>query len=319
MRRLITIMISTFLLAAVLSAVMFREDLAKAGFNALIGHLVGAPVTTGSVRFSGDNIIDIYDLRIHNPEGFPRDVLMEVSHLVLRYEKVDLLHRRVPIDFVDIELERMNVIRNEQGVLNIDRLKFITCTPEEREAFYRMFPVKIMELSIKRVVYTDKTLAGDDGFVTTFDVMLQDRIYENIPDFTGLMVIIFHEALGETVIKGAAFYGLVAVAGTGFWPLGVGLLVAGNDSATFGFDVLPEDLFLKTFNVVRRIGGQAKRLKRVKDSLIIKADIRGHYVTIRIEDDDTYLSKLTVHARKYMLPRPTFARNILYEISRTSI
>ena len=279
-------------------------------------NLSHARVTIGQLDFDiKKNAIYIKDFRMYNPEGFPEGVLIEMPRLTLVGTRVDFENGKIPIDFADVEISDMKVIKNEEGKLNIDELRFVKEGREKGIRLCDVIPVKEFEFSMERVFYSDYSKGGEDPFFRVYEVGIKDRKYGHMINLVDLLILIFHEAIGETTIKSAAVAGLVTIGGVGFLPLGAAVIMVGRDSATAEFQENPEDAFLKSVETIDKLGKRTKT-RKVEDHRIIKAVIEDHNVIVKVcENGGDDCSKVTVYARKYLIPMPHFATTVLYHIS----
>ncbi|MGB2660834.1 MAG: hypothetical protein WBD04_00420 [Candidatus Omnitrophota bacterium] len=294
---------------------LFRATVAKMAVNYAIEGMVGAPVKVGKLSLDlPNNTVNMTDFKIFNPKGFPKDVLMDISSLKLVFNKITPLRQKdMVITFMDIELKEVMVIKNKEGKLNADALKFVPPKGEEKEAkaVPTHMPVELMELSMGRVVYKDYTVKGAPS-VSVFDVNMKDKKYKKMPGVEVVLAIILREALTKAAIQNAAVYGVTAVSGVGFWPATAAIIVVGNDSAGMEFKNPPDEVYNAAVKTLETIGKVAAKDPKKR---IIKAASKGNSVEVKILSKDEQTSKVIVSSRKLLYPMPDFAKSVLYQIS----
>ncbi|MBD3425657.1 MAG: hypothetical protein GF409_00315 [Candidatus Omnitrophica bacterium] len=315
-KRYIFCLLLAVCLLGVTAVYVFSDHFIKLAGIRLMENLSGAPVEMESLSFDPEeHIIHITGFKIHNPAGFPDGTLIDISKIALRGVSIDMEHGKIPVGFADIEIDELNVIRNESGRLNIDELRFVKEGREKGLHLSDILPIDTFEFSMEKVLYTDYSREGEAPFFRVFDVQIKDRKYSDMLDVMDLLIIIFHEAVGETTIKGAAVAGLLTIGGAGLLPVGAGFLVLGKDSATAEFPDRPEDIFIKSVEIIDRLGRRTKT-RKVEHHRIIRAIIEGHNVIVKIRESGGASCRMTVYARKFLIPQPHFASTVLYQISR---
>lgn len=314
-KRYIFIIFLFICLLAVSSIYVFEDFFIKIATIRLMENLSGARVTIEQLNFDTEkNAIHIKDFRMYNPKGFPEGILIEMPRLTLVGVRVDFENGKIPIDFADIEISNMTVIKNEERKFNIDELRFVKEGREKGIELFDVIPIKEFEFSMEKVLYKDYSKLGEEPYFRVYEVRIKDRKYSHMIGIGDLLIMIFHEALGETTIKGAAVVGLVALGGPGFLPLGAAIIVLGRDSATAEFQENPENAFLKSVKTIDKLGKRTKT-RKVENHRIIKAVIEDHNVIVKICENGGDDCKITVYARKYLVPMPHFASTVLYYIS----
>jgi hypothetical protein len=292
------------------SIFIFREPILAGSVELVVRSLSGAPVSVGDVSLDIRNrTLYIDKFRMYNPKGFPEGILMDIPEMSVEYDRASFWKARLHIQKIDAYLQELVVIKNPDGKLNVDALKFV-----EQQHDREDIPVDVFELSINRVVYKDYT-AGSVPSVKVFDLDIKDKTYRDLPGVETVIIVMLQEAMTNTAIKGAAIYGVITVAGMSFWPVGAAVVVAslaGKDSASADFNTSPEDLYrtgIKTIDKIGSIDGTDQEKGE------IKANVQGYDVAVKIKKTDEETTKMTVSARKLLTPQPDFAKSVLYQIS----
>ena len=170
-----------------------------------------------------------------------------------------------------------------------------------------------VRLNLGRVVYKDYSQGGDRPKVNVYDIGIKDKVYKNIKSAQQFAALVMVEALGSTAIQGAKIYGAATLLGVGFLPAGVAGALVGQDSGVQEFVRSAESAYRAALKAVREMG-ELKSENR--DAGVIKAKVDGADVAVRVEAVGGSKSKLTVSARKFLLPKPEIANGVLYQIEQ---
>ena len=303
------------LLVVAAGVFLFRTLVAGIMVNYTVEGMIGAPVKVGKLSLDlPNNTINMANFKIFNPKGFPKGILMDITSLKLVFNKITPLRQKdMVITFMDIKLKEVVIVKNKDGKLNADALKFVPPKGEEKEtkAIPTHMPVELMELSMDRVVYKDYAVK-DAPSVLVFDVNMKDKKYKKMPGIEVVLAVILKEALTKAAVQNAAIYGITAVSGVGFWPAAAAVVVVGNDSASMKFNNPPDEVYNAAVKTLESIG---KIERKDPEKRIIKAASKGNSVEVKIISKDEQTSKVIVSSRKLLYPMPDFAKSVLYQIS----
>jgi hypothetical protein len=133
---------------------------------------------------------------------------------------------------------------------------------------------------------------------------------------------VIREALRKLALEGAAVGGVMAAQGVGLipavlagpfiLPVGVAIIMVGNDSATTEVNTSFRRAAQTCVKVMNKLGA----IKRAdEESGEIKAIISGYSISARVTGRGYWKSGVSVSARKYFLPQPSFAKSVLYQIA----
>ena len=121
------------------------------------------------------------------------------------------------------------------------------------------------------------------------------------------------QAMKHTAIQSAGMYAAAAVMGVGFLPgVVLGVIVAKDD--------VVEDFskgYAQAFDACEQFikeRGQLVKSDRSKGS--IEGKLEGTDVKIKVEKLSWFKTRITVSARKFMMPKREFAGGVLYQISK---
>lgn len=313
MKKFLKILVALAVIAAILvtAAIIWSKDLLA--FS--IGEMLGGRVTIESISLDGKNhILYMKKLKVYNPGGFDESkVLAYLPEVDTAYNPGALLaHRKIHITALKIYMKTMTVTQNKDGKLNINNLRIANKTLD-------VLPVKIdrMTLTVDEVVYEDYT-KGPKPHVEVYQVNIKAKDYEDMPSVEQVAMRIVTEALAQTAIKGAALYGVAALAGASLagpllLPAGAAIIFSGKDSYEADFNVSYASAFETALKTAREMG---KNISQHKETGIIGGAIDGASVRIKLVKTEKNKTHITVSARKFFFPKPRIAGGVLYEISQ---
>ena len=333
MRKLIKGIIIFFIVIAslIIGFVLVRNPLIKTVITTKASQVMGAPVYIDSFSFGIlKQAIRIKGFKLYNPEGFPDEVIFDIPEVSVDYDLSALLKGKLHLPYLAVNLKEMVVIRNKEGKLNVDTLKAAMKQekPSEKEEAKETseameMQIDIMKLSIGKVIYRDYS-KGDKPIVVSYDVGIKEKTYKNVTDARKLAVLIMVEAIGPTAIKAAVVKGKEAVvkgAETAIEAVslpaeGVGEVadIAGRLLGKEGgvaFNVGFDKAYEVTLGIIQQIG---KVTKDDKDSGLIKAKVDGSDVSVKIAKKEEGV-QIKVSAKKFVLPQPELAEEILSKIT----
>lgn len=315
MRRILTVL--AVAAGALAAAAIMKNVLLKAMITAAAGACTGtkvvidsvdAGITKASVRIKG--------FRMYNPAGFPPDeILADIALIRVDYDISALMKKNIRLRFLGIKLKEAVIIRNKNGGLNVNSLKFVEEYQAAKKAGKQIpsLPMRIdvFDLQIGKIAFRDFS-AGAKPLFKVYDVGLS-RAYRNVTSPQQVAMTILSESLRVSGLKQAAVvYGVAALTGAAVLPAGVAVVFAGKDSAQADFNVTQAAVFQAAAAVIREMGAF-----RSQDTAagIMKATLQGCHVAVKITQVKGTMITVTVSARKYLLPRPQIAAGVLYEIA----
>jgi len=305
----LTVIIALFLIG------IAKDQVIKAVITVAATQISGAPVhingfslglTNQSVRISG--------LKIYNPPGFSKGILVDIPKIKVVCDLGGLLQKKIHLSNVDFELKEMILEKNKKGELNVDALKVAQKQegkPGQPQAQQQM-PLQIDELKLKmgRVVSKGYGAAGEQT-ISVYDINL-DKSYKNITSAQQLAALIISEPMKSAGIQGAKVYGAAALAGAAILPVAVIATIAGRDSVEQDFNVNFDRLYDTSLKIVQEMG---KVSGENKQTGVISATVNTASVTLELKKISAGKSHMTISARKYLFPRPEIALGVMYQIS----
>ena len=298
----------------VLFALLLLKDmLAKSAVT-----LVAQDLTGAAVRISGFSLgifrhsVSITGLRVYNPKGFPKGIMLDMPKIKVDYNLADLLKGKIHLAKAELRLKELSLIRNNRGVLNVDSLKVsgreeITTEKPKKET---QFKIDELKLGIGRIVHKDYSADSQEPVVLVHDINL-DKTYKNITGIRQLTLLILVEPMKAAAIEGTVVYGVSALAGVAALPVAVAAKFVGKDYAQAPFKANPQYLYDLSLQVVKRIG---KVTKENAAERIIAAGVYGADIELKIKKISDNTSQILISARRYLLPKPEIAAGILYQI-----
>lgn len=255
--------------------------------------------------------VRIKGFRMYNPKGFPDEPLVDISKVSVEYDLPSLLNKKAHLSRVEFDLREMTVVKNKDGRLNVDELA--VAKKEEKPAEAMPLQIDYLSLSIGRVVYKDFS-KGEKPSIEIFEANIKNKAFKNISSAQQLASLVLLEALKPTAIKGAKIYALSSLAGVSvFSPVGAALVLAGKDSAQASFEKSYGQVYESSLEVMNK---NVKVQLEDKVAGVIKGEADKVNVTVKIAQIDEKAVRVTVTARKYLLPKPKTASGILYQISQ---
>ncbi|MCJ7662634.1 MAG: AsmA family protein [Desulfobacterales bacterium] len=166
--------------------------------------------------------VDVTDMRLLNPAGFPDKVMIDISKVLVDVELASLFKQRVHVETLELNLNELMVVQNKERKLNIESLTALGQKKQEGKK-----PVEQKEakqggkapqvtidkliLKIGRVTYKDYSLGGTP-FTKTFTVGINE-VYRDVTDLNKLVKLIIVRALEGTGIAQLANFDLGSIKG----------------------------------------------------------------------------------------------------------
>ncbi len=296
-----------------------RQQVLKYAVKAGLEQTLGVKAEVGDLFWDTANRnMQLKELKLYNPKGFPRGVFLDIARISIDYDFSDFLEGGgVRLPLLIINLKELTVVKREDGQMNVDELKPVKSSSKQaainKKAGIQKPPLVQIEkfgFSIGRVVYQDYT-RGTPAAIKIYDLNIKETVYNNIPGVQAMIVLLLREAMSKTAIRGAVVYGLATAAGAGFWPVGVAAIIVGKDSSSGNFQVTAARAYQSSLEVIKSLGRITSQDKKSR----IEAEVEGYRVKVLITPNPDKTTQINVTARKFLIPRPNFAKNLLYRIS----
>ena len=213
-------------LVVIVAIILLKDVIIGGVINSVGSRIIGAPVKVGSFSWSvfGQKI-RIRNLRIDNPEGFPKGPLIDITEVGLDYNVRSLMKGQLYFPYVNVNVKETNIIRNKDGKLNVDGLKVAqkkeSAAPVGKSTAGKKndisLTIDVLKLNIERTVYTDYT-KSEKGVTRVFDVGLRDKTFKNIKSVQQLVSVVLIQGMAPAAIKGAAIYTAANLLTTALFP-----------------------------------------------------------------------------------------------------
>ena len=322
MKRLGPILIVVIVVLVVIS--FLRDFIIKEGIGIGIKSVLGAEGHVGNFSMSllGQKV-RIKDLKIYNPEGFPKEIFLDMPEIKVNYDLPAMLKQELHLPLIVVNMKEMVVIKNKGGQLNVDELKIIKAqkgahpekgkTEEKKEEKPPDIKMKIdkMTLTVGKVIYKDYS-QSDQPVIKVYDAGINNKTFENITSAQQMAVLILAASMKQTAIKSAGVYAATAIMGVGFFPAAAAGVLLGEDTSSQVFPQSFNTLYAKTLELIKKEG---QIVSENKSDGSIKAKMDGADLNIKIGKDKNGKMKVDVSARKMFIPRPELAGAFIYKLT----
>ena len=311
MKRLAKILLVLALLVVVF--ILSIDTILKFAFIKAASYSVGAPVKVDSLGLRiNEGKIKIEGFKIMNPEGFSKGILADVPLIDIEFGKDVFVNNALHFTRIEVVVKGVSVIKNKDQKLNINELR-----PSQDVDNQTKMLIDTLVLSADEAVFTDYT-AGSVPTVKVFNINIKENTYANITSAEQLSAKIIAEIIGKTTIRGAAVYGAATLAGVTLTapiavPLGAAYLLSRKDNTETTFNAGYDTVFDAAQQVIKDNGILASADNKKG---VIKGTVDGVRVVVQVVNVDQNKTNVIVSGRKFLLPKPTIAAGVLYEISK---
>lgn len=186
-----------------------KNVILKTALEAGVKSATGLQLTIGKINLDFVNtLIEVKDLTLYNPKGYPDKVMCEVPHFYLALAVMDFFKGLIHIKEATLEIKDLYIIKDADGNTNVNALKPVKeqkeekeqpQKAEEREKKEAAKPIKLLidtlNLKIGQVVYKDYTKPGP--YVKEYNLNLNET-HRNITDPKAVVSLIMTKALLKT-------------------------------------------------------------------------------------------------------------------------
>jgi len=291
---------------------VFRDLILRSMVAGAASKIVGAPVHIEALSFSLlKSTIYMKGFQIDNPAGFPDGILVSIPTIQLMYDRPSLFNRKLHILKAEIDLEEVGLIKNQEGVLNVDSLAIVKKQRLDSKSSASMgLQVDLLTLSIGKIVNKDYS-QGPEPMVKVHDLNLR-KSYKNITSMEQLMVLILAEPVKAAGIQGAKIYGTMLLTGVAILPVAAVFTFTAKDNAQQVVDGSFEHVYAVSEQVIGRMGSiNAHDAEKGE----VRATIHGASVGLHLQRLPDGKTAITVSARKFLFPQPDLAGGVLYQIA----
>ncbi|MCX5702201.1 MAG: hypothetical protein NTW64_04395 [Candidatus Omnitrophica bacterium] len=315
MKKIVAVVLIAIL---VLSAFcLFRDLIIKSVISSVTSNITGAPVHIGGFSLSViKQSVKITNFKMYNPKGFPQEILVDIPKLGVSCNLSALIKGKLHLKLLDFDLKELVLTKNKEGKLNVDSLKVVEAGKEPKKekakkpAKQMAMQIDVVNLNIGRVINKDYSV-GEQPVIKVFDINIK-KTYKDITSVQQLAALIIAEPLKAAGIQGLQVYAATLLTGVAALPVAAVFTLAGKDYAEQDFNVSWQEAYAAGLRAIKNAG----TLKN-EDSVggVINADVGGSQVTLKLKKIDEGKTRITVSARKFMLPQPEVAAGVMYKIT----
>ncbi len=314
MKKMVLVLI--IIVVIVLGIAVLKDALIKSIVTVTASAVTGAPVHIDGFSLGiFAQSVEITGFRMGNPKGFPDGTLIDLPKVTVACDVAALLKGKLHLRLVDVDLKEIGLIKNQEGKLNVDSLKVAeqpqAKQPQGKPAKPLPMQIDLLNVQMGKLVMKDYS-AGKEPSVQVYDINLK-KSYKNITSAQQLAALLLAEPMKQAGIKGAKLYGVALLAGVAVLPVAVVATFVGKDSVEKELGIASGDLYAISLDVLKRMG---KVDREDKSAGVIDASVSGANVNLKLRPVSAKSTKITISARKYLLPKPEIANGVLYEISR---
>lgn len=294
-----------------------RDFLLKSLIGTVAGTITGAPVHVGGLSLSVlRQRVSIANLRVYNPQGFPKDILVDIPRVTVAWDLGAILRGKLHLRELDIEIRELGLVKNKDGAMNVESLKIVAEKKPEDKAGKKpakQMPIEMdqVNLAMGRVVNKDYSVEGSP-VIKVYDVNLK-KSYRNITSAQQLAALIVAEPVKQAGIQGLKTYGAAMVAGVAVLPVAVAFTFAGKDFARDTLGMPFDQAYDAALQAMRGAGAVDKE---DKGGGVISAAVNGSRVTLQLKKLSANSTEVTVSARRFGFPQPEVASGVLYRLQK---
>lgn len=307
------LIILAIILVSVLAILVLKDQAIKLVVTVTATQVTGAPTHIDGFSLGIFNrSIKITGLRMYNPRGFSRGILVDLSKIYVKYDLGDLIKGKLHLTNAEIELKELGIEKNKDGNLNADSLKVVKEGRKSSKEPAKQMPMQIdlLKLGIGKVIFKDFS-QGNEPAVNVYDVNIH-KDYKNITSVQQLASLILAEPMKAAGIQGAKIYGVSMIAGVAVLPVALAATFAGKDSAQQVFSRSFEDVYSGSLSVLKKMGKVTREDRRGGS---MAAEVNSAQINLKVSKNSAGKIEVHVSARKFMFPKPEIAAGVLYEIS----
>ena len=196
--------IIVFLLVLVLIIAVGKNMIAKTAVT------TGVKVATG-LKMNMDKLdigiiktlLSIEGLVLYNPSDFEEKVMVDLPEIYVDYDLGAFFKKKVHLREVRLNLKEFIVVRNKQGVLNLDSLTAVQASkkdeavkkdePKAKSAEKMEMQIDLLKLKIGKVIEKDYS-AGGEPVIKEYNINI-DETFENISDLNDVVKIVLAKIL----------------------------------------------------------------------------------------------------------------------------
>lgn len=161
------------------------------GLNITIKDLDVSPLGT-HLRMEG--------LTIYNPGGFEEKEMAYIPLVSIVCDPLEYIkNKKVHFYLLDLNVERINIVKNSEGLVNIKEIKVIQHSGQQQKGEKKSFSIEILRLGLGDIYYTDHRSGGATK-TRKFSVHIKDAMFSNIDSPQDIIDLVILKILANTEI-----------------------------------------------------------------------------------------------------------------------
>ena len=215
MNKVIKVVLIIVVIFAVL--ILLRDQLIKMAVVATAKQVAGVNVTIGSLKLSLiSQSMQIKDLKVYNPDGFPTDkVMVDIPEIAVKVDVGSFFSNALHLPYMRLDLKEARIIKSKAGALNVNSLKFAqpsgqakrgagSSPSSAKEPGKEMkMQLDLVSLNIGTIYVEDFTSGKEKPRLTVLKLNIHNSEYKNVTSPVELGSLVMFQALTPAGLNGA--------------------------------------------------------------------------------------------------------------------
>jgi len=162
------------------------------------------------------NHITLKGLTVYNPEGYQKREMAYIPELKVYLNSYRALTKKeLEFYFINLHIERLNIIKTVDGRINVSELKWASESEEPQpELRWKFVNVHIVNLEINDV-YNITNKAKGKAVIKRYDIDIDDVSFKNVDSFNDIASLVFYAValktgLGKTMNISSSAYEIIS-------------------------------------------------------------------------------------------------------------
>ncbi|MDD5614254.1 MAG: AsmA family protein [Candidatus Omnitrophica bacterium] len=210
MKKILKVIFSIILLVVILISIVFifRNKIIKFTVSAGVHKITGLRLDIAKLNVGiSETMVSIQGMKLYNPAGYEDRLMVDMPEIYVDYNLAAILKNNIHLPKVVIDLKEVVVVKNKEGILNIESLNVVKESKEKKDSQTQPdqdtkktdFKIDYLQLKIGRVLFKDYS-KGTPPSVTEYKLNI-DNSYNDITDPKALARLILVRALVNTNIS----------------------------------------------------------------------------------------------------------------------
>ncbi len=194
----------------VFGLIVAKNIIAKVAIEKGVKAATGLEMKIGSIDIGIKKThFGINGLELLNPKGFEDPVMFEAPKVFVDYNLGAMIKGKIHLEDVELNLEQLVIVKNKDGVLNLDALKMDKSKeedkgkedePKEKKEKGEAPEIQIDHIVFKvgKVIYKDYSKSAEPE-IKQFDINISEEL-ENVTDPQVLVATIIRRAITKTTL-----------------------------------------------------------------------------------------------------------------------